>query len=1222
MKYAEVEFPTMLAGDSLVPLESILCTEELNRRPSRAPDYEADRCALVALAQALADSPRTILQTMAEKMLEVFQCDSAGFSLLTKDGKSFYWPAIAGMWQPHIGGGTPRNFGPCGDVLDCNRPLLFSHWERRYPYLLAAMPVAEEGLLVPFYVEGKAVGTIWAIAHNDRRKFDAEDMRQLVSLGSFASSAYQVVAFLDALEERDEALRQSCEELEQRVVERTSQLTAINEKLREEILERKRAEKERKRADQELRESERRYRYIFQAAGVSIWEEDFSQIKAAIDDLKARGLVDFRKYLAENPEFVTRAMKMVRIVDVNEATVRLFGAESKDQLLLSLDKVFTPETEETFAEELIAIAEGRTYFESETIVRTLKGGKLTVLFTITFPAEPAKLDSVLVSIMDITERKRGETLFAGEKRLLEMIATGVALKEILDVLCQIIEEYRSGTLASVLLLRPDGLHLDSVAGPSLPKAWTQQLEKLPIGPCAGSCGTAAYRGSRVVVSDIATDPLWEVPEHRAAALRHGLRASWSNPILSSEGKVLGTFCIYNREPRSPNAHDLELIEKATDLARVAIERERAEEALRDSEEQWKAAFESNPVMYFMVDRTGTTLSVNAFGAAQLGYKRSELVGQSVLNVFYEADREQVRKDVENCFQNLGRTFKWEARKVRKDGTVIWVRETANALLLKNRPVLLVVCEDITDRKRAEEAVRRSEKELRDLIGTIPAMAFVKRADGSNEFVSRQWIEFSGLSGEQSRGSGWAATLHPEDREQNLAKWQAAQASGQPFESEVRRRDARGNYRWLLVRAVPLRSEHGKILKWYGTAIDIEDRKRAEEALRASEQLARSHVEVMMRSLDVLATESAPEKFIAEMLRTIGQHLHARGVLLWLRNQEDDSLRLRLVINDDQQVAPDPDHPFVKDPQAWKRSPQFQEMLFTKGPVVCDDIERDPRLGAELREYLMNRGRKKFLAIPMFVLGEVRGFIGIQHGERGAYRAEEIELAQALAHHVMIAAHEAEVGEQRRHAVILEERTRMARDIHDTLAQGFTGVIVQLEAVADAISRSKPKKVNKCLQRAADLARRSLNEARRSVHALRPEALERVNFWEALKGIIKNTAAATPIRTKLKLRGKLPQLRLDWQEELMRIGQEALTNTLKYAHADTFETRLVCHANKLRLEFQDDGDGFNVKDQHDGVGLTGMGERVAQMGGELKITSARGKGTKITVVLPCNGKSMS
>jgi CheY-like chemotaxis protein len=131
-----------------------------------------------------------------------------------------------------------------------------------------------------------------------------------------------------------------------------------------------------------------------------------------------------------------------------------------------------------------------------------------------------------------TERKRAEALLTGEKRLLEMIATGVALKEILNCLCLIVEDYRGGTLACVLLRRPDGIHLDSVAGPSLPKEWTQQMENLPIGPCAGSCGTAAYRGSAVIASDISTDPLWEVPEHRAAALSHGLRASWSNPILS------------------------------------------------------------------------------------------------------------------------------------------------------------------------------------------------------------------------------------------------------------------------------------------------------------------------------------------------------------------------------------------------------------------------------------------------------------------------------------------------------------------------------------------------------------------------------------------------------------------------------------------------------------------------------------------------------------------
>jgi len=127
--------------------------------------------------------------------------------------------------------------------------------------------------------------------------------------------------------------------------------------------------------------------------------------------------------------------------------------------------------------------------------------------------------------VDIDERKRAESLLEGEKHLLEMIATGVALKEILTALCLTMEGYRNGTLASVLLLNEDGVHLDSVAGPNLPEGWTKQMEKLPIGPCAGSCGTAAYRASPVIVSDIATDPLWDVPEHRTSALGHRLRAS-------------------------------------------------------------------------------------------------------------------------------------------------------------------------------------------------------------------------------------------------------------------------------------------------------------------------------------------------------------------------------------------------------------------------------------------------------------------------------------------------------------------------------------------------------------------------------------------------------------------------------------------------------------------------------------------------------------------------
>jgi PAS domain S-box-containing protein len=167
----------------------------------RPPDYEKENRALVALAGALAKPQSNILQMLAETILDVTQCDSSGLSLLTKDdgGKRFYWPAIAGTWGPHVGGGTPRDFGPCGDVLDQNRTLLFHRFERRYPYLLPVIPAAEECLLVPFYVGGQAVGTIWAIMHSDRRKFDAEDERLMSTLGQFASLAYQTVESIEEL---------------------------------------------------------------------------------------------------------------------------------------------------------------------------------------------------------------------------------------------------------------------------------------------------------------------------------------------------------------------------------------------------------------------------------------------------------------------------------------------------------------------------------------------------------------------------------------------------------------------------------------------------------------------------------------------------------------------------------------------------------------------------------------------------------------------------------------------------------------------------------------------------------------------------------------------------------------------------------------------------------------------------------------------------------------
>ena len=152
--------------------------------------------------------------------------------------------------------------------------------------------------------------------------------------------------------------------------------------------------------------------------------------------------------------------------------------------------------------------------------------------------------------------------------------------------------------------------------------------------------------------------------------------------------------------------------RANENLRLEIaERKRAEAQLRESEERWRDVFENNPTMYFVVDAAGKVMAVNPFGAEQLGYNVDELVGQPVLGVLYESDREAVQRNVAQCLKQIGQSMSWELRKVRKGGSVIWVRETARAVLRLNGPIVLIACEDITEQKRAEEALRQAQADL-------------------------------------------------------------------------------------------------------------------------------------------------------------------------------------------------------------------------------------------------------------------------------------------------------------------------------------------------------------------------------------------------------------------------------------------------------------------------------------------------------------------------------
>jgi predicted ATPase/signal transduction histidine kinase len=394
-----------------------------------------------------------------------------------------------------------------------------------------------------------------------------------------------------------------------------------------------------------------------------------------------------------------------------------------------------------------------------------------------------------------------------------------------------------------------------------------------------------------------------------------------------------------------------------------------------------------------------------------------------------------------------------------------------------------------------------------------------------------------------------------------------------------------------------------------------ERKRSEEALRASEQVARGQVEALTYSLDVLATASEPEKFLGKMLSTICRQLSGLSAALWLYDEPTETMTLQLIANSTDTLDFQKNGMLAKSKLSWGKNAGYQELLFAACPILCEDVATDPRFCDEMRDYFLMTGVKKFLAVPILAEGRVRGMITVRHAARPPYRTEEVELAQALAHQVMLAIRLTEVGEQSRQTAVWAERNRMARDVHDTLAQGFTGVIVQLEAAEYAISEGDRQDANRHLRQAGELARSGLSEARRSVHALRPQALERLNFWEALKGIVKSTTVGTTLQTTFAARGKVPVLPASWEENLLRIGQEALSNTLKYARARHFRTHLASNAREFRLELCDDGNGFRVNERHDGVGLTGMRERVQEMGGELKVLSSPGKGTKITVILP-------
>ena len=207
-------------------------------------------------------------------------------------------------------------------------------------------------------------------------------------------------------------------------------------------------------------------------------------------------------------------------------------------------------------------------------------------------AKTAKLPRLDSGAFRVLAEKKEEEFRLGQSKILQKLAANAALSEILERLVLLIEAQAPGMLCSVLLLSEDGDHVRHGAAPSLPPEYVKAIDGLPIGPKNGSCGTAIYRGEPVVVTDILTDSLWE--DYRDLAIANGLRACWSTPILSGRGKVLGSFAMYYREPRTPTGEEAGLTEVATRIAGLAIEHHAAQAILaRTQAELAQASYAAN-----------------------------------------------------------------------------------------------------------------------------------------------------------------------------------------------------------------------------------------------------------------------------------------------------------------------------------------------------------------------------------------------------------------------------------------------------------------------------------------------------------------------------------------------------------------------------------------------------------------------------------------------------